>query len=238
MLETMLKTLSGSECRNRLLQALLTGRRHGGQPACSSSSTVSTYSDSGFPKPAVQRRMAARSLCTTHALCGKARVVPKKKVISEKKLTRYFVDYRRVKLVAGSGGRGVCSFHSEPRKEWGGPDGGNGGDGGNIIIKVDRLIKSLAQVSRCTREKMANQVAVETVMVGTAASPTFWCNRSALVVKEQGTMVADLAQHGPGISGCVWGYGRKGNRFFLSNENRAPMTTAPAIPGQEKELTA
>lgn len=40
-----------------------------------------------------------------------------------------------MKLVAGSGGKGVCSFHSEPRKEWGGPDGGNGGDGGSIIIK-------------------------------------------------------------------------------------------------------
>lgn len=40
-----------------------------------------------------------------------------------------------MKLIAGSGGKGVCSFHSEPRKEWGGPDGGNGGDGGSIIIK-------------------------------------------------------------------------------------------------------
>lgn len=40
-----------------------------------------------------------------------------------------------MKLVAGSGGKGASSFHSEPRKEWGGPDGGNGGDGGSIIIK-------------------------------------------------------------------------------------------------------
>lgn len=40
-----------------------------------------------------------------------------------------------MKLVAGSGGKGACSFHSEPRKEFGGPDGGNGGDGGCIIIK-------------------------------------------------------------------------------------------------------
>lgn len=51
------------------------------------------------------------------------------------KQTRYFVDHRRVKLVAGSGGKGASSFHSEPRKEWGGPDGGDGGDGGSIIIK-------------------------------------------------------------------------------------------------------
>lgn len=52
-----------------------------------------------------------------------------------KSQTRHFVDCRRVKLVAGSGGKGMCTFHSEPRKEWGGPDGGNGGDGGSIIIK-------------------------------------------------------------------------------------------------------
>lgn len=40
-----------------------------------------------------------------------------------------------MKFVAGSGGNGACTFHSEPRKEWGGPDGGNGGDGGNVILK-------------------------------------------------------------------------------------------------------
>lgn len=53
-----------------------------------------------------------------------------------------------MKLVAGSGGKGACSFHSEPRKEWGGPDGGNGGDGGNIIIK-GKLIVHLVQ-GMCT----------------------------------------------------------------------------------------
>ncbi|XP_042563554.1 uncharacterized protein SCO4629 isoform X3 [Clupea harengus] len=72
---------------------------------------------------------------TTCALCGKTRRMQKKSEISEKKLTRYFVDYRRVRFVAGSGGKGACTFHSEPRKEWGGPDGGNGGDGGSITLK-------------------------------------------------------------------------------------------------------
>ena len=40
-----------------------------------------------------------------------------------------------MRFVAGSGGKGACTFHSEPRKEWGGPDGGNGGDGGSITLK-------------------------------------------------------------------------------------------------------
>ncbi|XP_031421847.1 uncharacterized protein SCO4629 isoform X2 [Clupea harengus] len=75
---------------------------------------------------------------TTCALCGKTRRMQKKSEISEKKLTRYFVDYRRVRFVAGSGGKGACTFHSEPRKEWGGPDGGNGGDGGSITLKADQ----------------------------------------------------------------------------------------------------
>lgn len=38
-------------------------------------------------------------------------------------------------LTGGKGGKGASTFHSEPRKEFGGPDGGNGGDGGTIIIK-------------------------------------------------------------------------------------------------------
>lgn len=47
-----------------------------------------------------------------------------------------------MKLEAGSGGKGACTFHSEPRKEWGGPDGGDGGDGGSIIIKGELVTAS------------------------------------------------------------------------------------------------
>lgn len=49
--------------------------------------------------------------------------------------TRYFVDQRKVRVVGGQGGDGGHSFHSEPRKVFGGPDGGNGGDGGHVIFK-------------------------------------------------------------------------------------------------------
>ena len=56
------------------------------------------------------------------------------------------------------------------------------------------------------------------------------------VVKEEGTMVADLSQHGQEYLAVFGGTGGKGNRFYLSNENRAPMTTTPGIPGQERRL--
>lgn len=58
-----------------------------------------------------------------------------KKVLSEKKLKRHFVDHRRVLVRGGSGGSGMSCFHSEPRKEFGGPDGGDGGNGGHIILR-------------------------------------------------------------------------------------------------------
>ncbi|XP_017341819.1 mitochondrial ribosome-associated GTPase 2 isoform X2 [Ictalurus punctatus] len=97
------------------------------------------------------RTVIFRNLSLSCQLCGKTPGQSKKKELSEKKLTRYFVDQRRVKFQAGSGGDGACSFHSEPRKEWGGPDGGDGGNGGDIIIKVNKQIKSLSLISASYR---------------------------------------------------------------------------------------
>lgn len=194
-----------------------------------------TFLNTSYPKPAVRRTVETRSLSTTCALCAKAREVQKKKAISEKKLTRFFIDYRRVKLSAGSGGRGVCSFHSEPRKEWGGPDGGNGGDGGNIIIKVDRFIKSLAQVVPLYKGEDGHSGGSKNCY-GRNGSVTYILVPIGTVIKEQGTMVADLSEHGQEYLAVFGGTGGKGNRFFLSNENRAPMTTAPGELGQERSL--
>ena len=61
-----------------------------------------------------------------------------KKLLSEKKLKRHFVDQRRVLVRGGRGGDGASCFHSEPRKEFGGPDGGDGGSGGHVILKGAR----------------------------------------------------------------------------------------------------
>lgn len=56
------------------------------------------------------------------------------------------------------------------------------------------------------------------------------------VVKEQGKTIVDLSQHGQEYMAAFGGSGGKGNRFFLSNENRAPMTATPGTPGQERVL--
>ncbi|XP_041654548.1 mitochondrial ribosome-associated GTPase 2 isoform X1 [Cheilinus undulatus] len=176
-----------------------------------------------------------RDVSTSCTLYSKVRGNPRKSEISEKKLTRHFKDYRYVKLVAGSGGKGACSFHSEPRKEWGGPDGGNGGDGGSIIIKADRFVKSLAQVVPVYKGE-DGQSGGSKNCYGRNACPTYISVPVGTVVKEHGKMVFDLSEHGQEYLAAFGGSGGKGNRFFLSNENRAPMTATPGTEGQERVL--
>ncbi|XP_072206536.1 mitochondrial ribosome-associated GTPase 2 isoform X2 [Excalfactoria chinensis] len=94
----------------------------------------------------VWRPVSQLTFSTSCAACSKNRRLRQKRVVSEKKLSRYFVDHRRVRVVGGQGGGGSQSFHSEPRKIFGGPDGGNGGDGGHVILKADQQVKSLSSV--------------------------------------------------------------------------------------------
>lgn len=56
------------------------------------------------------------------------------------------------------------------------------------------------------------------------------------MVKEAGQTVVDLSKHGQEYLAVFGGAGGKGNRFFLSNENRAPMTATPGMEGQERVL--
>ncbi|XP_054652819.1 mitochondrial ribosome-associated GTPase 2 isoform X2 [Dunckerocampus dactyliophorus] len=186
--------------------------------------------------PVAWRRQApSKYVSTTAPLQAKVRAKPKKKEISEKKLTRHFVDHRCVRLVSGSGGKGACSFHSEPRKEWGGPDGGNGGDGGSIFIKADRFVKSLVHVGPVYRAE-DGQSGSSKNCYGRNGHPTFICVPTGTVVKEQGRTLVDLSQHGQEYLAVFGGAGGKGNRFFLSNENRAPVTATQGNEGQERVL--
>lgn len=56
------------------------------------------------------------------------------------------------------------------------------------------------------------------------------------VVKEQGNTIVDLSEHGQEYVAVFGGSGGKGNRFFMSNENRAPMMATPGTAGQERVL--
>ncbi|XP_006025998.1 mitochondrial ribosome-associated GTPase 2 [Alligator sinensis] len=176
-----------------------------------------------------------RALSTGCARCAKVRSLRKKREMSEKQLTRYFVDHRRVCVVGGQGGGGANSFLSEPRKEFGGPDGGNGGDGGPVILKVDRQVKSLSSILPFYRGASGVKGGRRNCF-GANGEQIYIKVPVGTLVKENGTVVADLAKHGEEYVAAYGGSGGKGNQFFLSNENRAPTTATPGEPGQRRVL--
>ncbi|NXX86896.1 MTG2 GTPase, partial [Urocolius indicus] len=149
--------------------------------------------------------------------------------------TRYFVDHRKVRVVGGHGGGGGHSFYSEPRKIFGGPDGGNGGDGGHVILKADRQMKSLSTVLPFYQGFHGERGGSKNCYGANGAYMYVKVPVGTLVM-EEGKVVADLTQHGQEYVAAYGGAGGKGNRFFLSNENRAPTSFTPGEPGQERVL--
>ncbi|XP_063490109.1 mitochondrial ribosome-associated GTPase 2 isoform X3 [Symphalangus syndactylus] len=179
--------------------------------------------------------------------------LPGKKPLSEKKLVRlleleqlaclllrrhrkrYFVDYRRVLVCGGNGGAGASCFHSEPRKEFGGPDGGDGGNGGHVILRVDPQVKSLSSVlSRY--QGISGEDGGSKNCFGRSGAVLYIRVPVGTLVKERGRVVADLSCVGDEYVAALGGAGGKGNRFFLANNNRAPVTCTPGQPGQQRVL--
>ncbi|XP_058988885.1 mitochondrial ribosome-associated GTPase 2 [Mustela lutreola] len=170
--------------------------------------------------------------CGDHA---KHQEPPRKKLLSEKKLKRHFVDHRRVLVCGGRGGDGVSCFHSEPRKEFGGPDGGDGGNGGHVVLRADRQVKSLSPVlSRY--QGFHGESGGRKNCFGRSGALLYVPVPVGTLVKEGKEVVADLSCPGDEYVAARGGAGGKGNRFFLANENRAPVTCTPGQPGQERIL--
>ncbi|XP_060627977.1 mitochondrial ribosome-associated GTPase 2 isoform X2 [Anolis sagrei] len=177
-----------------------------------------------------------KNLSTTCSICSKSKRLERKRNLSEKKLSRCFVDHRKVRLTAGKGGDGISCFHSEPRKMYGGPDGGDGGDGGHIILKVDQQVKSLASLLPLYRGFDGEKGGSKNCY-GAAGKSIYLKVPIGTVVKEDNEIIADLNQHGEEYVAVYGGTGGKGNRFFLANDNRAPETATEGEPGEEKVLS-
>ncbi|CAH6776673.1 Mtg2 [Phodopus roborovskii] len=188
-------------------------------------------------KPSQLRPLQAssRSLSLSIADHAKHQEVSRKKLLSEKKLKRHFVDHRRVLVRGGNGGSGMSCFHSEPRKEFGGPDGGDGGNGGHIILRVDQQVKSLSSVLS-QYQGFSGENGGSKNCFGRGGAILYIQVPVGTLVKEGGEIVADLSHPGDEYIAALGGAGGKGNRFFLANDNRAPVTCTPGQPGQERVL--
>ncbi|XP_003787805.1 mitochondrial ribosome-associated GTPase 2 [Otolemur garnettii] len=187
------------------------------------------------PQQRLEQWASPRLLSASCAAHTRHQEPPRKKPLSEKKLKRHFVDHRRVLVCAGNGGAGASCFHSEPRKEFGGPDGGDGGNGGHVILRVDQQVKSLSSVLS-QYEGFHGEDGGRKNCFGRNGANLYIRVPLGTLVKEKDKVVADLSHPGDEYIAALGGAGGKGNRFFLANDNRAPVTCTPGQLGQERVL--
>lgn len=149
-----------------------------------------------------------------------------------------FVDTAKIKIKAGDGGDGAVSFHREKYVAAGGPDGGDGGRGGNIVFVADTNLSTLADFrykrkyfaskgengkgGRC-RGRNAEDLVIR-VPLGT-------------LVKEEGTnrLLADVSTKEPYIV-AKGGKGGWGNPHFATPVRQVPRFAKPGLPGEEFDV--
>lgn len=150
-----------------------------------------------------------------------------------------FVDRVRVNLRAGNGGAGVAAFERVKGRPKGRPTGGNGGDGGSVILRADPSVATLLRYQRNPHHAAGNgshgegdnrhgrngEDLVLGVPLGT------------VVRDEHGVLIADLVEEGQEVVPVQGGRGGLGNAAFVSPSNRAPSVAEQGEYGDEQWLT-
>lgn len=150
-----------------------------------------------------------------------------------------FVDYAKIKVKAGDGGNGAVSFHTEKYVNAGGPDGGDGGRGGNIVLKVDDNLSTLAdfKYKRKYVAKNGENGRGNNCYGKSAEDLVIKVPRGTLVKDaETGRIMADMSTDEPKII-AYGGRGGKGNAKFATPTRQIPRFAKPGYPGQEFMIT-
>lgn len=147
-----------------------------------------------------------------------------------------FIDEAKVVLKSGDGGHGCVSFRREKFIPKGGPDGGNGGKGGDVILVCDRNEGDL-QAYRWQPHRRARNGApgMGRQCAGPDGADLMLPVPPGTQVLEEGThrLVAELTEHGERVVLLAGGKGGLGNMNFKSSVNQAPRRTTPGYPGEE-----
>ncbi|ELP70008.1 GTPase ObgE [Streptomyces turgidiscabies] len=149
-----------------------------------------------------------------------------------------FVDRVELHVAAGSGGHGCASVHREKFKPLGGPDGGNGGHGGDVILTVDQSVTTLLDYHHSPHRK------------ATSGKPGEGGNRSGkdgqdlvlpvpdgtVVLDKDGNVLADLVGHGTSYVAAEGGRGGLGNAALSSARRKAPGFALLGVPGGLRDI--
>ncbi len=149
-----------------------------------------------------------------------------------------FVDHARLHVIAGKGGDGCSSVKREKFKPLGGPDGGNGGHGGSIIVRVDPGLTTLVDYHRQSRRQAPNgQPGMGDHRNGAHGDDIVLMVPPGTVVidQESGQTIADLAQCHEAVV-AQGGRGGLGNAALANAARKAPGFALLGEPGEEKDL--
>jgi len=150
-----------------------------------------------------------------------------------------FVDYAKIYVKAGDGGRGCVAFRREKYVPKGGPSGGDGGRGGHIIFKASRELNTLLDL-RYQREYRAKrgQHGMGKKMHGKDGEDRIIPVPVGTVIKDADTeeVLADLDSEGVEIIIAKAGRGGQGNAHFATPTRQAPKFAQPGEEGEEKNL--
>lgn len=150
-----------------------------------------------------------------------------------------FVDKAKILIKAGNGGNGAVSFHREKYVAAGGPDGGDGGRGGDIIFQVDDNLSTLIDF-RYKRKYVApnGQDGSSKNCTGKSAEPLIVKVPRGTLVRDanSGRVVADLSGEAPVVI-AKGGNGGKGNARFATPTRQIPRFAKPGFEGDSMELT-
>jgi GTP-binding protein len=150
-----------------------------------------------------------------------------------------FLDQAKIHVKAGDGGAGCVSFRREKFIEFGGPDGGDGGRGGNIVVECADGLNTLIDYRYQQHFKARTGVHGMGKNRAGANSPDIVLKvpQGTQILEEDGeTLIADLTEVGQRVVLCKGGNGGFGNAYFKSSTNQAPRRANPGLPGEEKTV--
>ncbi|HEY5301646.1 MAG TPA: GTPase ObgE [Acetobacteraceae bacterium] len=148
-----------------------------------------------------------------------------------------FLDQAKIYLRSGDGGDGVVAFRREKFMEFGGPDGGNGGKGGDVIFEAAENLNTLIDfryTQHFRARKGGNGAGADRTGAGASDVVIRVPLGTQIMDEDRETVLADLARPGERIVLLRGGDGGFGNANYKSSTNRAPRRADKGWPGQER----
>src|SRR5690349_9915780 len=150
-----------------------------------------------------------------------------------------FIDQVQIEVKSGKGGDGMVHFHREKFIPRGGPDGGDGGKGGDVILEVKSTLNTLSSFRQNQKFK-----AEDGVKGGPSQMSGRYGNDLILYVPpgtvifdaDTGELIGDLTQPGQQLNILKGGRGGRGNQHFATSRNQVPRTAEKGEPAQERRI--